>query len=133
MVRDECIKMCREANELQKAWVQKPGDRFLWDNEIRYYVRQTGLPDYTVHTTDNKGGTFILRMSEWEKERFTGLPYQEQLQELIPKDMWRYALDDIAGSSDPDDLSIAWLQAYMGYVHGLEWNGIMVNWIGIGE
>jgi len=124
MITDQYIEMCRKAGELQDGWDPKPGDRFLWDGDIRYYTRDTSIQDYYVYTTDKFGGTWVGTQTDFEKKRFVWIPYQEQIQDLLGGDTFLPGPGWNPNSSvwqEAENWDECWLMMYIKC--GKRWNG----------
>jgi len=75
MINDNYIKMCEQAEEIQKAWKPKMDDKFFdcFDSEIRTLACSKPLNEREII------------MGKW-KEEAIWLPTQEQLQEMMTMD-----------------------------------------------
>jgi len=81
MINDNYIKMCEQAEEIQKAWKPKMDDKFFdcFDSEIRTLACSKPLNEREIimgkwkeeaiwlptHTTKKKGLSFVAFISFW--------------------------------------------------------------------
>ena len=79
MITDNYIKLCEQADEIQKEWKPKYGDLTLWKDikgrEIPTYITDRNLNDFWIESC---------------KRYEIYLPTQEQLQEMVFPNTKRY-------------------------------------------
>ena len=88
------VKMCEEAEEIQKLWAPKLGD-FIWgipdsDGEpvvsVCVDVDYSGYEEFgviNIAVIDLWGENEEIDFEWWDKEKLTWLPRQDQLQEIL--------------------------------------------------
>jgi len=121
MITENYIKMCEQAEEIQKAWEPKAGDYVQLKNNRQIYlissVEKSKDKKKVVFYTNIINGNDSWCYIEFFKDNFVYLPTQEQLQEMIIpilrrkfKDFW-----------DMERINIWMIQHFINFMHDIDY------------